>query len=92
MPRRSITRLLKLYFKTLENKTTVKQSGYHASQIVDAFGRREVRTLTFEDVSNFIEMQKVRGCAQITINRRVSVLRTAISWAVRQKIIETNPL
>ena len=85
--------LLKLYFEhALKNENTIRQSGYHASQIVEAFGKCVARLVSSLDIRNFMAMQQQRGCAQITINRRVAILRTAINWAISQGMFESHQL
>lgn len=92
-PRISVHGLLKAYFRArLHNRNSVVQNGYHASQVVEMFGRRKAMGITPNDIRNFMEIQRRRGCSQITINRRVAILRTAISWAVAQGAFPENRL
>lgn len=85
--------LLKAYFDyRLEAGVSREQSGYHASHIVELFGTRKASSITARDVQKFMEIQKLRGCSQMTINRRVSILRSAISWAVREGVFQDNNL
>jgi len=74
------------------NKITIRQTQYHAVQILTAFWNRQAIRITKHDILQFSEAQHLRGIAQITINRRVSILRAALNWAVRNDIIKENPL
>ena len=89
----SVDTLLDSYFALAHsNPTTIKQSGYHAAHIRAAFGKRLAGQLRKQDILNFSEAQKLRGVAQITINRRVSILRAALNWGVRNELLPANPL
>lgn len=48
--------------------------------------------LAVADILNFAEVQHMRGVAQSTVNRRVSILRAALNWGVRNALLVTNPL
>lgn len=85
--------LLASYFSLAHtNPVTIRQSGYHADHIITAFGARLAALLTRRDILNFSEAQKVRGIAQSTVNRRVSILRAALNWGVRNGLLPGNPL
>lgn len=89
----TIKKLLKTYFEqVLKNPVTIKQAGYHAAQIVEIFGNKRAANLTAVDARSFMEMQIERGCSQMTVNRRVGILRTALSWAVNIGVLPSNPL
>lgn len=89
----TVASLLRLYFDAnYTNNNTITQNGYHAEPFVQAFGNRHARCIDREDIENFILAQKIRGCTQITINRRIAIFRTALAWAVKTGILETNPL
>lgn len=88
-----VTELLESYFRLAHtNPVTIRQAGYHASHITRAFGGRMAALLTRQDILNFTEAQKLKSLAQSTINRRVSILRAALNWAVRNGLLGSNPL
>lgn len=85
--------LLESYFRLAHsNPVTIKQSQYHASHISSIFGHRQASHLDRQDVLNFSEAQRLRGIAQITVNRRISILRAALNWGVRNGLLAENPL
>lgn len=89
----SVRELLESYFTLAHtNPTTIKQSRYHAVHVVALFGERKAAQLTVQDILNFSEAQKLREVAQTTINRRVSILRAALNWGVRNGLLSENPL
>ena len=89
----SVKDLLESYFRLAHsNPVTVRQAQYHASHVISAFGHRLASQLDRQDILNFSEAQHLRGIAQITVNRRVSILRAALNWAVRNGLLATNPL
>jgi len=89
----TIKELMSSYFRLAHtNPVTIRQAGYHASHILSAFGNKQCSRLDCQDILNFSEAQHLRGIAQITINRRVSILRSALNWAVQNGILQENPL
>ncbi|WP_165176884.1 site-specific integrase [Desulfovibrio sp. ZJ369] len=85
--------LLDSYFRLAHtNPLTIRQARYHAGQIIYAFGHRLASQISRQDMLNFSEAQQLRGIAQITVNRRVSILRAALNWAVRNGLLPANPL
>lgn len=89
----SIKELLERYFTLAQTSpVTIQQARYHASHIISAFGNRLASQICKQDILNFSEAQRLRGIAQITANRRVSILRAALNWAVRNDLLESNPL
>ena len=89
----TVQELLETYFRlTHSNALTIKQARYHASHILAAFGHRQARGLGRQDILHFSEAQHVRGIAQSTVNRRVSILRAALNWSVRNGILPESPL
>lgn len=88
-----VSELLEAYFLNAQtNAITKRQSRYHASHILAAFGKRESTNLDRQDILNFSQAQQERGIALTTIYRRVSILRAALNWAVRNGLLENNPL
>lgn len=89
----SVNELLNSYFALSHtNPVTIRQARYHACHITSVFGGRQASLLTRKDMLNFAEAQKLSGLAQSTINRRVSILRAALNWAVRNGLLTNNPL
>lgn len=92
-PRMTVEELFQRYLSVaLSNPTTAKQAAYHASHILTLYGQRQATRLTSADMIQFMELQKVRGLCQATINRRISILRSALNWAVKTGILPQNPL
>lgn len=48
--------------------------------------------VTCDDVLAWCEVQRQRGVGQSTVHRRVSILRAAYGWAVRARLLLSNPL
>jgi integrase len=71
---------------------TIRQTGYHASHIISLLGQRQVSRITSHDILGFSELERTRGIAQSTVNRRVSILRAAINWGVKNSLVMENPL
>ena len=89
----TVAELLEMYTRMAPNNPkTSRQTQYHAVQILTAFGTRQAALLTPQDIFNFSEAQRLRGIKQLTVNRRVSILRTALNWAVRNCLLKENPL
>lgn len=85
--------LIERYFRIVHtNPITLRQGRYHAAHVLSMFGNRQASNLTLQDILNFSEAQKMRGLTQSTINRRVSILRTALNWGVSNGLLKTNPL
>lgn len=85
--------LLDKYFLHANLKqSTISTSRYHVTSIVALFGKRIASLLTSLDILKFSEIQHLQGVSQTTINRRVSILRAALNWAVRNRLIGFNPL
>ena len=60
--------------------------------IADALGRRRLVTLTAGDVRAAICRWQADGLSVPTVSARWLVLRSAVSWAVGQGILRSNPL
>lgn len=89
----TIRELMNLYFENSESsEMTIHQLKYHANQFLSVFGDRKAAKIEKEDIFNFSAAQKLRGLCQATINRRVSILKTSLNWAVRNGLLETSPL
>ena len=90
--RATVAELLVWYMETLENPTTRATSQQHVEPLTAIFGHRRAHCLTCDDVLAWCEVQRQRGVGQSTVHRRVSILRTAYSWAVRMRVLTGNPL
>ena len=90
--RATVAELLGWYMETLENPTTRATSQQHVEPLTAIFGHRRAHCLTCDDVLAWCEVQRQRGVGQSTVHRRVSILRTAYSWAVRMRVLTGNPL
>jgi integrase len=89
----TIKELLESYRSiALTNPITINTERYHCAPILRAFGGRLAHMLTPVDMFNFITIQKQRNIAQITIHRRISILRRALNWGVANGLLATNPL
>ena len=88
----TVNDLIAQYLASQGNPVTQKQNGYHAAHIIRAFGQRQAARLLPDDAFAFIAAQQARGVARITANRRLSVLRAALNWAVSHHILSVNPL
>ena len=90
--RATVAELLGRYMETLENPTTRSTTAQHIEPLTAIFGHRRAHCLTCDDVLAWCEVQRQRGVGQSTVHRRVSILRTAYSWAVRMRVLTGNPL
>ena len=91
-PKITVKELFARFFAVAyDNPVTLKHCRYHADQVETLLGGRMAAQLTKPDVFNFLTAQRLRGIAQVTANRRYSILRAAINWAVRSGILENNP-
>ena len=88
----TVKEILETYFRLSRSNTlTIKQDRYHAAHILAAFGHRQAKGLGRQDILHFSEAQHVRGIAQSTVNRRVSILRAALNWSVRTEFCLKTP-
>lgn len=76
----------------LSNPVTIRETRYHAAHLLRLFRNRQAARLTCDDMLRFIEAQRARGLRQTTINRRISILHSALRWAVRMKLLPNDPL
>lgn len=85
--------LIKQYVESLKTtKSSRQQTKYHADHLLKFFGSLRAEDLTQEDVFSFVQEQLERGLTQLTANRRVTILRAALTRALDFKIIKNNPL
>lgn len=89
----TVNEVLDCYFACAPlREITKKQSSYHARHLRAAFGVRKADQLTPSDITAFSEAQKVLGVMQTTIARRISILRSALSFAVSRGSLAVHPL
>ncbi len=65
---------------------------HHLKPVLEAMGKREVASLTRQDLVRFLSDQMANGVKQLTAHRRLSVLRSGLAWASEQGLIAENPL
>lgn len=88
----TVNDLLTRYIGQLAAPVTRVSSGYHVQSLLDIFGTRQAGRMTGADVAAWIEIQRQRGVGDTTIVRRVSILRAALRWGVRENLLEANPI
>ena len=88
----TVAELLERYAGTLENPTTRSTTTQHVEPLTAIFGHRRAHCVTCDDVLAWCEVQRQRGVGQSTVHRRVSILRAAYGWAVRARLLLSNPL
>ena len=76
----------------LTNPVTIRETRYHTVHLLRLFSAVQAARLTCEDILRFMEEQRARGLRQTTINRRVSILHSALRWAVRMELLPRDPL
>ena len=92
-PRLTVEKLLSRYLTVaLSNPVTIRETRYHAAHLLRLFRDRQAARLSCDDALRFIEAQRARGLRQTTINRRISILRSALRWAVRMGLLTQDPL
>lgn len=88
----TVAELLERYAGTLENPATKSTTAQHIEPLAAIFGHRRAHCITCDDVLAWCEVQRQRGVGQSTVHRRVSILRAAYGWAVRARLLLSNPL
>lgn len=88
----TVAELLERYAETLENFTTRNTMTQHAEPLTAIFDHRRIHCATYDDASAWCEMQRQRGVGQSTVRRRMNILRAAYGWAVRARLLLSNPL
>lgn len=83
--------LLLYYTKAPMEESTRREAFYHSRPIVGLIGPTLVSALTRKDLKAMEESMR-QTVKQNTIQRRVSVLRSALSWAVDEEYIRENPI
>ncbi|EFL85807.1 hypothetical protein HMPREF0326_01510 [Desulfovibrio sp. 3_1_syn3] len=84
--------LLQRYMDTLSNPSTRAANDYHLRLFLSIYGHRKAHCISMEDVAAFLELQAKRGVGKSTACRRVGIVRTAYTWAVRWGLLSVNPL
>ena len=75
-----------------------RSAGSHAKPLLRLLGRHRVASLTVEDVVRYREARfgetTRRGAApsHATLDREVELLKRICNWAVKAKLLETNPI
>lgn len=89
----TLSSLLAEYHR-LANMTDVtrRETFYHVRRLLDYFPAMEVTTLTRSKVKEVERAMLADGMKQNTIQRRISILKSCLSWAVEEEIIEENPI
>jgi integrase len=92
-PKITVNELFERYFAVAyTNQSTLAQCRYHAVPLLRAWSGRMVAQLSIPDMHNFMTAQRLRGLSQVTINRRLAILRAAINWAVRNGLLAQSPI
>lgn len=65
---------------------------HHLKPVLEAMGKREVSSLSKQDMVSFMAVQSASGIKPITAHRRLAVLRAALNWAAEHGLLEVNPL
>ena len=89
----TVAEIIGLYLKARKfSPVSLKMSLYHLKTIGAFFGKREVSSLERKDVTTYLARQAEKGVSLPTSHRRLSILRSALSWAEDAGLIEKNPL
>ncbi|EPR42684.1 integrase family protein [Desulfovibrio sp. X2] len=64
----------------------------HVKPLLEAVGRVLVSTMTVQDMRRGVSALKATGIKQVTINRRVSIVKAALNWGEDNGVIEHNPV
>lgn len=92
-PRRdkyTVNELLDMFIATRGSRRTREGYVYHCKPIRQMFGKRLAHRLTRQDAETFSRVGAVRGLAEATIYRRLSILRATLNWAEREGYISRS--
>lgn len=90
---RTLFQLSQIYLaRTDLAESTRKMDYFHFKQIAPHLGHQAVESLTREDLKRFEESQRQAGIKQNTIQRRISIVRAILNWAVDRGLIAENPI
>lgn len=89
----TIREIISIYIQT-KNFTGInlKNTLYHLQTVLKTFGGIRASVLDRPLLLKFIAEQRQSGVALSTANRRISILRAALSWAADCGLITTNPI
>lgn len=73
-------------------KSWASSQAVHWNHLQPAWGTRVVSTITHADVDAYRRERSEDGCAPATRNRELSSLRACLNWALKRRMIPTNPL
>lgn len=65
---------------------------HHLKSLFAFMGRREVSSLAKKDIILYMQSEERAGRKTLTAHRRVSILRSALSWAHENGYLDVNPL
>lgn len=73
-------------------QSTRKCDFYHFKSIAPALGSIPAKGITREDLKDFEAKQRESGVKQGTVQRRISIIRAILNWAVDSGLIDDNPV
>ena len=73
-------------------ESTRKEDYYHFARISPALGSIPVSEIERDDLKKFEASQREIGVKQSTIQRRISIVRAMLNWAVDVGLINENPV
>lgn len=72
-------------------ESTRRNLRYHLKPVAERVGRLSALDLTHDDLKALERDLAASGTRQNTIQRKISILRSAFAWAVAEKILTRNP-
>ncbi|MBQ3170950.1 MAG: site-specific integrase [Mailhella sp.] len=92
-PNYTVNELLDLYVNRPEVLETTRTSiMYHSRSIREILGTRKVSAISGEEIKAYVAVLQARGLMLSTVHRRLTILRAACSWAVRENLLRASPL
>jgi integrase len=73
-------------------ESTKREALYHLKTVLPLIGHVPAVDMRARHMRLVQEDQEGRDLAQATIHRRLSIIRTALSWAAEKELIEFNPI
>lgn len=65
----------------------------HARPCLSEIGQVQVSDLTKHHMRELVKAMRATGVTQLTLNRRISIIKAALTWAAEdEELIETNPV
>lgn len=90
---KSVEAVIYLYLKDRKLKPeNLRETLLHARPVIAEIGAITVDRLSHDDMRRVVSALKAAGNKQNTINRRVSIVKSALNWAEDNGIIKTNPI